>query len=72
MIQEGSLYDDSQTVKKYITAVKAADAINAIEGGLVSAYARRYSQVRPRGRIMHDLHLSREIRLIMPSATNCV
>lgn len=45
---------DQQTRSRRITAVKAADAINAIEGAPVSGYARRLSILWARGKITGD------------------
>ena len=42
---------DQQAGNRRITAVKAADAINAIEGAPVSGYARRLSALWARGEI---------------------
>lgn len=42
---------DQQTKSRRIAAVKAADAINAIEGAPVSAYERRLSARWARGEI---------------------
>ena len=42
---------DQQTRSRRVAAVKAADAINAIAGVPVSAYARRLSALWARGEI---------------------
>ncbi len=42
---------DQQTRSRRVAAVKAADAINAIEGVPVSGYARRLSDLWARGEI---------------------
>ena len=47
----GNFTYNRQTNKKRITAVKTADAINAIEGAPVSDYARRLSASWARGEL---------------------